>query len=351
MKKIINLTKNAEGFMLKVIELFRDNEDVLKLYRGEEHYTVKYNFPDGNAEIDIDVLEHFYLFNVHPVNSALLVTKSKIPTFEVGLALSKTHQLQWHRTPYQKDARDWLKKKVFNWQGETSNADYLLVFATVCQMVWSFLLPCMKMREYGDVIEYAPRDDFDSFADEWVKAIRVKYKEEHRLDGWDVVSLTQKQLTKLGETLEEHHIHHDFDNIALHRFCLVLYDGKNTQYFFANQTTNNIHFEVEDDRSSATAYCDIGYEKTDNGELYLTLKDDTNALTWLTQTSSSPECEDVTHWQWMVDMFFSINSFMLHFGDVTMEVETKEAHEPIGNRAQRRQSRNNMPCMGCKRAF
>lgn len=346
MRKIINFSERKpipEDVMIHTIELYRNNPDVLKLARGEEHYTIRYGFLEGVADIHVDVLPNYYLFRVNPVNSALLVAKSNIPSFEVGLSLSQNHKLQYHKTPYDREARDWLKKKVFNWRGETSNADYLIVLATVCQMIWSFLLPTMRVREYGDVIEYSPREDFKTFADEWVKALRSEFKKKHRLDGWDVVNLTSKQLEKLGHTLEEHHIAHDFDNIPLHRFCLSLYeaDGKYFQYFFITQTNGNLHFDIEDDGTTATAHCDISYKKTPTGELELELLDNTNALTWLTKTAEIEGGEQVTHWQWMVDVFFSINSFMLNFGDVTMEVETKEVHEQSGNRSQRRHEHRN----------
>ena len=205
------------------------------------------------------------------------------------------------------------------------------MIATVCSMIWSFLLPCMKVREYGDTVEYSPVDNFITVVDEYVAMLRKNYKKEHRLDGWDVVNLTTNQMKKLGETLEQHQIKHDFDNIALPKFCLALYNPptKSTLYYFITYLGKKIHFVIEDDRSeNASAYCDISIERTPDDELSLTLEDDTNAMTWLTNAETAEDGEQVTHWQWMVDAFYSVNSFMLHFGDVTMEVETKEAIAP-----------------------
>lgn len=340
MKQIINLTKNAERIMIKILETYKNNTAIFQLNTGEEHYTIKYDFPEGVADITIDVLPSYYMFHVQPENSALMMQKANIPTFDVGLSLNQKHQIVWHRQPQSNEAKLWLTKKMYSLGGSTTKADSLMVFATVGQIIWSILVPCMKVREYGDVVEYAPRDDFLTFVDEWVKVVRRKYTEVHRFDGWDVVNLTRNQLEKLGQTLEEHKIAHDFDNIPLHKFCLSLYEKGDFMYYFMTHKNNNIHFEIEDSRTSSKGYCDISYTKLADGRLSMELSDNTNVMGWLTKSNLLPNGEEVMYWQWMMDVFFSINSFMLHFGDVTMEVETKVAQEQAQNRQQRRHNKN-----------
>lgn len=335
MRKIINLTQNTYNVMDKIINLYDQNKDILTMHRGEEHYTVKYGFNDGYSIVaDVIVAPECYRFHVAQESSALMMRKPAFQPFNVGLTL-KNNRLKFHSMPQQKEAMDWLTQKDV--KTKLIRADVLVMLATVCEMIWSFLLPCMKVREYGDCIEYAPRDDFMTFADEWIQNFRRQYKETHRLDGWDVINLTTKQLVKMGETLEEHHILHDFDNIAIHKFCVVLYNNaeKYTQYYFITHTGTKLHFEVEDDRTPHAAYCDVTYSKELNDELSLQLEDDTNAMDWLTQSAGTEDGKEITHWQWMVDLFFSINSFMLHFGDVTMEVETKQAIAPSEGRSQK----------------
>ena len=59
MKKIINLLKNAELFMNAVLEEQIGNDDIFPVYRGEEHYSIKYPFREGNAIITVDVTPSF----------------------------------------------------------------------------------------------------------------------------------------------------------------------------------------------------------------------------------------------------------------------------------------------------
>lgn len=345
MKEVINLTcKNVEKVMVKILTTYRDNTDILKAYRGRENYTVKYDFGDGIADVDVEVLEHYYLFHVKPENSILMMEKPSIPTFDVGLSLNDKHRLVWNKTPQSRDAKEWLSEKLYGYKGATTRADALIVLATVCQYIWGYetcsLIPCMKVREHGNTIEYAPRDDFMTFIDEWIKVLRRKHAELHRFDGWDVVNLTHNQLVKLGQTLEEHKIAHDFDNIPLHRYCLSLYEKGESMYYFMTHKNNNLHIEIEDSRTNAKGFCDISYVKLPDGRLSMELSENTNVMEWLTKITEMPDGEGVTYWQWLVDVFFSINSFMLHFGDVTMEVETKVAQEQTMNRQQRRHNKN-----------
>ena len=342
MRKIIDLTKNPKAVIEKIFNVYKANQgtEFFAIQRGEEHYAVRYRYADGNTIIaEVTVAPDCYRFHVEMESSVLRNEKPPFSPFDVGLSI-RGSQAKFHSMPYQKDARAWLQSR--DTPNMVTRADSLVMLATICEMIWSFLLPCMKVREYGDTIEYAPRDDFMTFIDEYAKVCRRKSHEMHRLDGWDVVNLTDNQLKKLGETLEEHKIKHDFDNIPLHRFCLALYYKKEFMYYFMSHHGNTLHIDIEDSRSNAKGYCDIKYKKLPDGTLELELQDNTNVMTWLTKVTDIADGEGVMYWQWMVDVFFSINSFMLHFGDVTMEVEEKKVAQPqTGNRQQRRHDRKN----------
>ena len=345
MKQIINLTKNPEDVLKTIVDLYSSNTDTLPLYRGEEEYTVKYAFSEGTAVIGVEVLPNFYRFHVSTESSILMLKKPDIPTFTVDMSTQHNGSIKYHSMPYEKDAREWLRREFIDKsQGVVTRGEYLITIATVCQMIWCHFLFAFDKKVSGDTVEFFPHKNFETFVREGTKFLVAEQRKAHRLDGWDVVTLTDKQLRKLGETLEEHHIQHDFNNVSIPKFCLDLYDtkGKYHQYYFMEYHTSSIHFEIEDDRSTPKAYCDVHIKRRPDGQLELELDDNTNAMAWLTMLGKNEEgAEQVTHWQWMMDVFFSINSFMLHFGDVTMDVETKVAQQQTGNREQRRKNRTN----------
>ena len=340
MRKILNLSRNANDIMNTVVKLSRKYPDYLPIYRGEEAYTVKFRYPEGVAVIDVMLTSSHYKFSVREESSILKVGKPSIPSFEVGLSLTKDH-LIYHSRPKSSEAQTWLNSILAD--THSSRADSLVIIATTCEIIWSQFMFAFNKKVSNGVVEYNPCEHFEKVATEHITEVVLKKKREHRFDGWDVVNLTGKQLIKIGGILESHQIKHDFDNVALPKFCLSLFDNNHFQYFFATYTGNNLHFEIEDDLTTYTAHCDISLSKTPNNELSLELQDNTNAMTWLTHTSTSPDGEEVAQWQWMVDMFFSINSFMLHFGDVSMEVEEKVATQRSeGTRQSKHNQRNSV---------
>lgn len=338
MRPVINLTKNQEEIIQTIFELYKKNSKYMTLLRGEEKYTIKYSFPEGIAVIDIDAMPRCYMFNVRAENSILLASRPVIPSLTVGLSLESGGHLKWHTTPKEKDSRQWLMQKT----GSTSRAEQLVLLATAGEMIWSNFRFAFEIRPHSDSFELVPHKDFTNFATEGVRLFVVEYKKKHRTDGWDVINLTQNQLMKLGETLEDHHIKHDFENISIRKFCLSLFQrGKKEdffQYYFFTYTSGNLHVDVEEDHAEGKVYCDIACKLLEDGQLELELSDKTNGMEWLTKTDDS---ENVAYWQWLVDVFFSINSFMLHFGDVTMEVEEKIAKEPSEHKEHKKQDRKN----------
>ena len=48
---------------------------------------------------------------------------------------------------------------------------------------------------------------------------------------------------------------------------------------------------------------------------------------------------DKTYWEWIVVMFFVINTFMLNYGDVSLDVEEKIATVPTQSKSHKKQER------------
>ena len=338
MRHLINMTINDSDAINRVAS---NNKDALNGFELDiKNYDIRYSFNGLNAIIKCEWQNEAFKVNFAQEASALLAVK-KLPSFEM-VANFDHGKAKIIKAPKGSDARMWLAQKTGNVRTCADEILYLVFHASFALNVLNGIL---QRREYNDTIEYKLPANFEPVANEYLKLKMAERRKAHRFDGWDVVTLTDNQLRKLGETLEEHHIQHDFNNVSLPKFCLDLYDtkGKFHQYYFMEYHVNSIHFEIEDDRSTPKAYCDVHIKRRADGQLELELDDNTNAMTWLTMLGKNEEdAEQITHWQWMMDMFFSINSFLLNFGDVTMEVETKEATAPSNTHSRKKNARNSV---------
>lgn len=343
MKKIINLLKNAEVFMNAVLEEQIGNDDIFPVYRGEEHYSIKYPFREGNAIITVDVTPSFYKFHVAPEGSALMMAKPKIPTFDVGLSLTADHRLRKHMMPKDKEACIWLDTLINkHWKSSDSAstyAEYLVVLATTCEIIWSNFIPAMKMREYGDTVEYAPRDDYATFLPEFTKVKRIEWKQKHLLEGWDTVSLTMKQYSKLLEYAKPLPVEYNLDNMALPSFCFILYNnGKHSCTFFKRV---NDTVEISCDILESAGQNKMSFTvQIANGTCCLCTPVDDATREILETVIKMSDDGSLLSWQWIAMNYLVVNTFMLHYSDISMDVEEKVCKAPTEAKQSKKSARN-----------
>ena len=150
-----------------------------------------------------------------------------------------------------------------------------------------------------------------------------------------------KQFYKVIETNIKNGIEYNIDNFPLPRFCLSIFDGKDTDYYFFEQKGRTIHCGVTDPENYVRKFFDIEIISKDNGGVHSVLHvDDKEKSLWDWLTAPVSEGGDA-NWEWCADAFFIINTFMLHYGDVTMEVETKVANESNERKPQKYGNRTN----------
>lgn len=330
MRKLINLNLDeAEA----VINIYRKYINYLPLHRGEENYDIRYDFPEGRAIISIAVMPKFYDITVKPETSILSMQKPLIPSFNIGISMNSSQKMVWHKTPKNKDAMIWLSTK----HGNSSRAEHLLMLCTVCEIIWSQFMFALDVRQYGDTIEYKFRKDYKTFAEEYINQRIIDANKKKLLDGWDTVALTRKQLIKVGEILSTNKIQHDFDNFALTRFCFAMYDDvrKETDYYYFNKQGSTLNCAIcnKADYSINWFKVKTSLPFEHDGEMTIDLHLDVENKgleEYLLQRT-----EDLPYWEWIVNSFYAINTFMLHYGDVSMEIEEKQAIAPTENRSQK----------------
>ena len=311
--------------------------DQLDSYNATDHYIVKYQFPEGKANIDITVLPNYYNFKVTPEASVLMMEKSGIPSFEIGLASDRQGKVKIFNPPYSKDARKFLDTRFL----QRDNRWRLIQIATICTALLSCLSFAMDVREFGNNTIYTPRKDFEEFVDAYFRVELIEKRRKNLLDGWDVVTLTENQYYKVIDTNSKNGHEYSLENIPLPRFCLAIYDGKQTDYYFYEQKGKTIRCGVCDPENYVTKFFDVNITgKTEEGIASTLHVDDKEKGLW--EWLNEPCGENGEgNWEWCADAFFIINTFMLYYGDVTFDVETKEAIAPSGSRSQKRHDRKN----------
>ena len=332
MKELIEITQSESVAVNRLMYRYPQIREGLKA----TNIMIRYRF--GNTTILIEAFadKDGYHFKGHEEASALLM-KPTIPNFDFsGVVINGEAKIT--KFPKYNEALKWLAQR----NNKRTNAGEIMYIATHCFVAINKFKELLHSRVVGDTIEYRFPKDFEYLAEGYIAYNMAKDAKEHLLDGWDVVNLTENQYYKVIETNQQNKVEYDMENIPLPRFCLAIYDGKETDYYFYEQKGRTIKCTV----------CDPGTYITQSFELQITGKtadgigttlhvDDKNESLWNWLNEVITKDGD-TNWEWIADTFFIINTFMLHFGDVTMEVETKETHQQEGqNRQQRRANKRN----------
>ena len=289
------------------------------------NHTCRYNYGPGTMILECQ-LKKGATFCVHVTEEgSALLARQTIPHFDMEFHFEngKVH-LTKHPTDFK--IQQWL----FHANSKRSTADeigYVIVHSFVAL---NSLNPIFIKSMKGDTITYRFPPNFMRIAEDYLNAVQSK----HRLDGWDVVNLTEKQYNKVIDILTDRGIVYDIDNIPLHRFCLSIFDGKHMHYYFFEQKGRDIHCGYTNDENRITIWCDISIlELMENGDIHVVLHDQEKVHEWFTTTE--PENENRQNWEWLANAFMLVNAFMLHYGDVSMEVEEKKAVAPSEPKAQK----------------
>ncbi len=340
MNRILDITLHDSEIMNKFVAqnrvFFQRETDRLDPF---EPFTCRYTTPN----IGVKVLMHVDYpkenngihLRLEQEASALLVRKV-FPSFEIT-AESRNGHLRVIKQPNDPLIRHWLYEHTgSNHRTNLEEMYFIVVNGAYAVFVLGDIL---LQRQSGDTIEYRFPAEFADKAIEYVYMKTVEYARTHILDGWDVVTLTEKQYQKVIEANVQHGVEYDIDNIPLPKFCLSIYDGKSMDYYFFEKKGNSIRCGVTDTQNFITKYFYVDItEKSEKGiGSTLRVEGDESMYKWLNEPCGE---NGEGNWEWCADAFFIINTFMLHFGDVTMEVETKVAQAPTQTKHQKKNKTN-----------
>ena len=239
------------------------------------------------------------------------------------------------------EVRAFLDKEIDK-DGHT-NLQALLQDYLPCEFAKEYLKFATMQRRVNDTtIEIKPVQNFEEVAEKGLQEMISSWNKEHLTDGWDVVSLTEKQVEKVCDTLKEHNVQIDYNNFALTKFCLSIFANGITGYYFFEKDGNTLHCRVPEMNSFTLEQFNVklGMNGDDHAE-YVDDADNEVITKWAHEKrDDTPECEE--NWVWCVNAFYMVNSFMLNFGDVTMAVETKEAIAPSKATQKKHKHRNSV---------
>lgn len=339
MNHIISLEPSV---MLDVIDLYTKYRNDVDIYRGFEHYFVKYQFNEGMGMVEIKLHPQYYDITLSEEASVLQMTRN-IPTLNIHISVEKGNVKYW-KLPKDPVARAWLNKRYSSPQfpnTQTTRAEHLLAIGTTCTMIWSMFMPLLQKKVIGDTTYYAFEKGFKKTAEEYMKHMLFEKRKANLLEGWDTVNLTENQYYKICDTNKEHGFVYDKEHFALSRFCLCIFDGKQNAYYFYEKKGKTLRCGITDTASYVTKFFDVEIgDTTPDGIDAVMLPSSPDVEEWCNEVAD--EATDGTrNWEWVANAFFLINTFMLNVGDVTMEVETKEAVAPTdGTQSKRKSERN-----------
>lgn len=334
MKQLINFKPGEPDRVLRLMAKYVHDIELKNIFM---EYTVRYPFEDCTCTIDVEVRRTYYYFTVTPEASILSMKPAPIKPFNVGLFFQH-NKIIYPIQPKDNNAMAWLQTPTTIGKQETSKASALLQFATSAMALFQVFWAGCERRENGDIITWTLKKDFTKLAEEsainWITQDRT----EEALEGWDVVNLTNKQLVKLCQTLEKHDIKYDFMNFSLPSFALSFFDGKNTMYYF---------FKVEGQELHCTIFNPLPKGRTVPFMIKFTPHgEDRVVMDMYAEEKDNAVLEEggegSSRWEWCANAFWAINTFMLHFSDVTMNIEQKEAIAPTSGKHNKNQTRNSV---------
>ena len=293
---------------------------------GEPTMLLTYRAGDGD---NIDI--HY-----EPVGYALLNKKSDFPfDWTVRLNNSGSDDLfDTVRLPDDYLSVKWLKTRNPNTlYGETNEMFIVFMFIVVkCCTTWfGFAFDKAFMK---DGVIFTPKKDFKKIASDSWEDIKYNQHKEHLYDNVDTVTLDENQFVKMGEYVDEVGMNMNLETLPLENFAFrfVKEDGLAEAYFYT-LFSDGLLIAVDSERKGAKrfSFAVILKEKIDpeTGEKGLDseLKPDISCgdkeKEWMEEVLDS----GITNWQWVVYSYFGINTFMLNYRDVSVDVREVECKQ------------------------
>lgn len=287
--------------------------------------------------------EKKYFVHLAPVASVLSLQKPKTPVMDFEMAKTKRLEPYVSKYPHSKEATEWLKVKR---KDKTNMVEVAFMGILLAEIMIEFVPFVCDVSFRNDETHYTLKRNWKKEFEDAVIMYAIADNKKKLTEGWDIVNLTDKQYYKVVDTINEHKINYDIENFALPRYCLSLYDSKDTSYYFFEQKGKQVRCGVADSTTYTVKWFDVVLNGVDeNGNIDASLHSDDKdkqLADWLAE--EVPTSEGQGHnWEWVASAFMTINAFILHFGDVTMEVETKQAKAPSEEgRKQKKHDRNSV---------
>ena len=208
---------------------------------------------------------------------------------------------------------------------------------TNMQAILQDYIPCDFVKNYmrfatrervlnNEYIEIKPVENFAEIAEKGLRISIREFNKKNMTEKWDTVNLTVNQFEKVIQTINDNHMEIEVDNTSLPRFCLSIFDKKQTGYYFFEKEGKILHCRIPDIETYMIDSFDIELlGKTETGLIQGRLIEP--STDYMKKWTHEKQDRDLENWEWLVNAFYIINTFMLNVGDVTMEVETKVAHE------------------------
>lgn len=298
------------------------------------------------AVVDFEMTQKGVLWiTVTHERSVMMVHPVYNKDFKVGLDMSDRRKMKIVNSPLDRDVVAFLDKEISS-DGQT-NLNALLSDYIPCEFVKAWLPFAVTKRQFGDDIEIKPVADFEHMADVGLEHLIIKHNKDHLTEGWDIVNLTNKQYYKVVDTISEHNMKFEIENFALPRYCLEIYDGKETNYYFYELEGKKVRCGVVSAHNYVLKWFNVtinGLSDDGNVNVSMHVDDKDKKLEkWLNEEVPTADSNVGHNWEWVASTFITINTFMLHFGDVTMKVETKQSQAPSEEgRKQKKHGRNSV---------
>ena len=239
------------------------------------------------------------------------------------------------KTPRRKEDMDFLFREVVDMVGmrHITNIQYFLLLCHYTLTVFCYFPYTVRYGTVGDRNIFTFKNGYTEF----LKAVLSEQAKTQRLeklyDGWDVIRMTDEQFDKVAETVEEDRI--PTSEFALNRFCLRMQtvykdrpDIVQLYYFSCSNNVLDVTVGTEEHEPSIHYTVDIIVDEdpiTGFKNSHCELRD--TGLTEIEREfldrNNSTEGR-MPNWEWIAISFFVLNTFMLNYHDVAMDVEERE---------------------------
>ncbi|MBQ9251592.1 MAG: hypothetical protein IJ188_03030 [Clostridia bacterium] len=299
-----------------------------RLQSGET-IRAEYTFPhETKAFVDIIAMtENYLLMQNKPALEKL--------TMRVRLDDDKT-QFVIIRPPAEKKNMEWLRRKtkVTISGKELDGEEFLAILFAVTEGARGLPGAFHVTETRPGEVWFSPRENFK---DALVAAV-IQERKTMLTKGFDTITMNQKQFAKMQELLEQTSFETsqwNYDELPLRKFCFRLVQDHTMVYtYHAFEDGLVISVDAEDvltENVSFIAKIKVLDQPGENGEYAeVTFKPDSTMTARAQAYMDQPAGEgaEMTNAEWCVHTFIGLTYFLLHFGDVSMDVEEKIAKEP-----------------------